>query len=46
MQPECFANSTLTPHRQNGIVTATCQLLQFNFETADNKNDAADQTST
>ena len=34
MQPEFFANSTLTPHRQNGIVIANYRLLQFNFETA------------
>jgi len=34
MQPECFANSTLTPHRQNRIVTANYRLLQFSFETA------------
>ena len=34
MQPECFQNSTLTPHRLNGIVTANYRLLQFNFETA------------
>jgi len=34
MLPECFANSTLTPHRQNGIVTPNYRLLQFNFETA------------
>ncbi len=34
MQPEFSANSTLTPHRQNGIVIANYRLLQFNFETA------------
>ena len=37
MQPEFFANSTLTPHRQTGIVIANYRLLQFNFETAGQK---------
>jgi len=40
MQPEFFANSTLTPHRQTGIVIANYRLLQFNFETAKRHDDS------